>query len=291
MKKIIAFISALVCMLIFLTSCLGTEEFVPAAYAPDTQQAAYMPIAPLPDDLNDATNDISFFDQFPYYVTFEEFVLHGPMHCENSIPFEIEGCCFLYLNGLPWCHNHAWSFHEAIGILATSLEITNEDYFIWFRPLREKQNDLHGECYLNIVSFIEHFNIPRYIFQQALDENPGINHFNHINLDVIYSGDWDLINTYYHVDNWDEHVRLGQEREIEFHLVNIYALQQIVNDNVSGRFSSHFHDIWSFAQHYQFRGGGGAQVYMWMRPLVAAGLYDEVNMANFFVDKIGRAHV
>jgi len=167
-----------------------------------------------------------------------------------------------------------WIFDIFIGEKIVSFE----DFSDWVIPLRAMRSSPYDECLVNIVTFLEHFNISREALQLVID---GLHPFSwtHINLDVLYSGDWDLINQYYHIENQELHSQLTEERREQYFSERMMDLQQIVNDNVSGQYSIYFHDVWTFTNSLSYLSKNRA--IKWMEDLIAAGEYDKVNIVEF----------
>ena len=154
-----------------------------------------------------------------------------------------------------------------------------EDYFAWALPLMEMRSSPYDECLVNIVTFVEHFGITREVFQQVINNyRLDTSAFVHFNLDVIYSGNWALIEEYYSIENEELHFQLMNERRDAYYSVRLMELQQVVNDNVND-FSIYFHDIWTYASFTP--PGGKASTSRWMQRLVHDGEYERVNLIEF----------
>jgi len=98
-------------------------------------------------------------------------------------------------------------------------------------------------------------------------------------LDVIYSGDWDLINQYYCIENADVFVEMVNERRDRYYTDKLKELQQTVNNNVTAKHSIYVHDIWTYVS---FMMPVGSQMFsLWMQELIDAGEYERVNIVEF----------
>jgi|GEM_PF-3598439 len=160
--------------------------------------------------------------------------------------------------------------------------MTNYEFGAWAVPLREIRTSPHDECLVNIVIMIEHFGITREVFQQVVDDY-WLDLRWHFNLDVIYSGDWDLINQYYSIDNEDYHRQLTREREVRHFSERFQIAQSIVDANNVGM-SRYYHDIWTYVS---FMENSISWFYsVWLHNLVATGQYERVNIVEF-VDHFG----
>lgn len=166
-------------------------------------------------------------------------------------------------------------------ILIQSLhDVINRDNFVdWAWPLwDEMRNSSYSYCLVNLVTFVEHFGISKEVFQQVVD-SARIDHRTHINLDVLYSGDWTLINQYNSIENDELHWQIGDERRTTYFATKFRELQRIVYDNASGYYSIYFHDVWTYL--YFVPNAGQAWHFLWMQALVDAGEYDRVNIIEF----------
>ena len=192
---------------------------------------------------------------------------------------------YLTLNGVGGDENrcliHTLSFCGAVFDHFISQNIIKiEDFHEWANPLRELYYD---ECSVNIVTFIEHFGIPRETFQQVIDIYR-LDHRSHFNLDIIYSGNWALIEQYYSIENQELHWQLAHERRHRFFSKRLIEAQQIVNSNVTEK-SLYFHDIWTYAS---FNSPGFKESYYnWMQGLIDAGEYERVNIVEFVKSRSG----
>ena len=158
------------------------------------------------------------------------------------------------------------------------------DFFRWSMPLLEKMQDSsHDECLVNIVAMIEHFGITREVFQQVIIDY-SLERRWHFNLDVIYSGDWNLINQYYDVQNEFAQFQMVMEREQEYFTGRINAVQAraiAYSSEVSGRslgnnhvMSRYFHDIATFIG---LSGSADWFYITWVRHRS----YDQINIVEF----------
>jgi hypothetical protein len=180
------------------------------------------------------------------------------------------------------CYLHTYPFCGGciFDIFIIEEIVSLEDFGDWVVPLRAMRSSPYDECLINAVTLIEHFNISREVFQQVLDNlHPFA--WRHMNLDVLYSGDWDLINQYYHIENEELHRQLAQERHDQYYseqLMELQQLQQTINANVSGQYSLYFHDIWTYVN---FLGSPtlGHNI-IWMQELIDVGEYDRINIVE-----------
>jgi len=123
---------------------------------------------------------------------------------------------------------------------------------------------------------IEHFGITREVFQEVVDYHRLDLHW-HFNLDIIYSGNWDLINQYYSIENQAIQVQSMYDREQEYFLGRIYALQSRVMAN-NDTMSDYFHDIVTYAGFSRIASWFYA---MWARNIGETGDYERFNIVDF----------
>jgi len=178
------------------------------------------------------------------------------------------------------CHMHSDSFH-AFSVFIIHGEddrplgiVCIDDFLAWSDPLRAHRTSPYDECLANLYTFINYFNIPRERFQQLIDDT-GIDFMLHFNLDILYSGDWELINAYYDIANQELHDQLSQARQDAFYVEAIGELQQVINNNTN--MSRYFHDILTYATFMR----GKSFFHRWMWNLINAGEYERVNIVEF----------
>ena len=182
------------------------------------------------------------------------------------------------IGGPLWeCGRHWWSFHHPSIFLESEGEapiVSTEAFTIW----SFQQHDLElatGECHHNIHAFIQHFGISREVFQKLIDGDIWwYFQYGGDTLDILYSGDWALIDHFFSWEGpayWD-----ALEREDRYYAARIRELQQIVNENVT-EMSWYFHDVWTHS-HFTM---GKSNTASWMQRLIDAGEYDRVNVIEF----------
>jgi len=158
-----------------------------------------------------------------------------------------------------------------------SLEIIClDDFHAWALPLRPFWACPEDECVVNLVTFIEYFEIPREVFQYVMERSFYRELGVYINLDVLYSGDWALIEEHYSIANEELHRQLGLESRIYYSTIMLLDLQQVVNVNNTNR-SMYFHDVWTFAS---LTPNMISDVAFWMLHLINRGEYDKVNIVE-----------
>ena len=177
------------------------------------------------------------------------------------------------------CYLHAGDFHN-LDIFVTEDIVCSEEFFEWAEPLREMMRNSpdypYGECLVNLVTFIEHFNISREVFQQLIDDTR-VDFVTEYNLDILYSGDITLIEEFYRFENEMLFRQMAREREVSYFSAKIQELQQATL-NQNSMMSRYYHDIWTYVS---LMGGGYSEAYRWMQGLVDAGEYDRVNIVEF----------
>ena len=181
------------------------------------------------------------------------------------------------------CYHHSAFFCSgaAFDYFVTRDIISTEDLTAWGLPLRKMRASPHDECLVNVVTFIEYFDIPREVFQQTIDYYQ-LDFSTELNLDVLYSGDVALIEQYYSIENEELHRQMILEREVSYVIERIKAYQEIVNEHVSSQYSRYYHDIWTFAKFYPDM--ARTAIYRWMKPLIDAGEYENINIFQLIRD-------
>jgi len=231
-----------------------------------------------------ATHDESTFDEYLEIVSNDYLVADESSHDHLSSTWRY------------WeCSVHSGHFHHFYSFFENEI-VSAEEFAEWALPLIDMRTSPDHECYVNLLTFIEHFEIPRERFQQFIDNNPLF--LPHFNLDILYSGDRALIEAYYSIENQNLHNQIAHERNQAFEEIRnrnyheqIGLLQQIVNENV--QLSRYFHDILTFVS-LRFSSNIGFH-YDWMRGLVDAGEYERVNIIEFAnrfrLSEIGLEHI
>jgi len=173
------------------------------------------------------------------------------------------------------CHQHAVSFHAFCDFLNAGI-VSEEDLLAWHAPLWAMKTTYDAPCTINLITFIQHFNISREVFQEMLDAIPLMGIYIHFDLDVLYSGDMALIEEFYSIENEMLHAQIEWVRWQNFYNERMFKLQQEVFANTSGM-SRYFHDIWTWSN---FSSGTPVH-YNWARRLIDAGEIERVNIVEF----------
>lgn len=157
--------------------------------------------------------------------------------------------------------------------------VSPEDFAKWYVPLRAKSTSPHGECLINVSTFMEHFGITREQIQQLIDDTR-IDFVLEYNLDILFSGDRALIEAYYDIKNEELHAKMAYEREDKHFSEELMRLQRIVNKNAS--MSRYYHDVWTYASFVS--PAGKRQILDWMQGLIESGQYDRVNIVELVIN-------
>jgi len=176
------------------------------------------------------------------------------------------------------CGIHSGAFHTFDDFTLEGI-VSVEDLRAWSIPLLEQRSSPYDECLVNLSTFIDYFGITRERFQQFVDGlSPTVRYAARFNIDVLFSGDRELIERFYSIDNIMLHQQMLYDGEYRYLAERIKYLQQIVNDNTV-EMSRYFHDIWTYAS---FMRTGGQWMFLdWMQNLVDTGEYERVNMVEF----------
>ena len=179
------------------------------------------------------------------------------------------------------CLIHSGHFHS-LSIFVDTI-VSYEDFIAWSQPLWVMWTSPYSECLVNLSTFIEYFGITREEIQQLIDDIRIERDFDitfglEINLDVLFSGDRDLIEEFYRIENEAMHTQMADERAFNHYAERLIRLQRIVNENAT-RMSRHYHDIWTFASF--MRHAAGNHISDWMQGLIDAGQYDRVNIVEY----------
>lgn len=172
------------------------------------------------------------------------------------------------------CRIHTGAFHSFCVFLSEGV-VCIDAFDEWVIPLIAQRTSHYDECLMNLSTFIEHFDITRDVFQQVIDNNLFAGFWLVNQIDVLFSGDRELIEQFYSIDNMMMHHDMAQEREREYFSMRIMELQQTVFDNAE--MSRYFHDVWT----YIGLTGGLSFAHRWMQQLVENGNYDGVNIVAF----------
>lgn len=172
------------------------------------------------------------------------------------------------------CFVHSGYYHILDPFIGTLVSL--EEFSEWSLPLRAKMAAGHGECLINLSTFIEHFGITREQMQRLIDDTR-IDFFLEYNLDVLFSGDRALIEAYYAIENEELHVQMASEREDKHFTEKLIRLQRLVNKNA--KMSRYYHDIWTYVSFWPPQ--GKRQAFQWMQSLAETGQYDRINIVEF----------
>ena len=173
------------------------------------------------------------------------------------------------------CGHHVFFFHSHnfFHQLAEGWLDIN-DVVAWDLALREIEWET-GECLVNMFTFIQHFNLPREAFLNLFEENIWwYFRYGGDALDILYSGNWALIDQFFSHDGGAWAHAWG--RENRHFSEQIMALQQEVLENTD-EMSRYFHDVGTWS-HFS---NGKDRIIRWMQSLIDAGEYNRVNIVEF----------
>ncbi|MCL2212702.1 MAG: hypothetical protein FWB93_02560 [Oscillospiraceae bacterium] len=194
-------------------------------------------------------------------------------------------------SGANWnCYLHAPHFCKYfLGNFLSAAGLTNEEFHLWAGPLRAARTSLYDECTVNIATMIEYFNIRRETIEEMTAGSysgfctflsaPGI-------LDILFSGDREMMEEFFCIENHDYFLQLERDTETKFVLALIRDAQEIIDANASP-VSRHFNDIYTFVRLISPDRLFFDQ-WSWIRDLLEVGDYDSINIATYISRFHGR---
>lgn len=131
------------------------------------------------------------------------------------------------------CTAHPISYHSYLNEFIKY--VGEENYNEWTKKYESESQEFNDNGCLwkhNIHTFIKEFNFPQDVFVEILNSNPFIYYTDDYNVDLLYNGSEEEIDTYYrnHVDRKEEYAKKS----------NFIALKIVTGQKYSDKIKQHF---------------------------------------------------
>ena len=267
MKKYLYIIIAIVALTMALSACFLFDDLSGVAMIHIEEEVGEY-VEKDDNYVHEVLCDNDEYTQDEYYNEVMEYY-----HRERNTDNEVQIMC----NNFKTCSFHANSFHF-IDLYVMGGLVSREDYMAWATPLREQRQSPYDCCTVNVLTFIRHFGITEDQVQQVIDNLHPVARYNMaLNIDILFSGDDELIEQFYAIENEMLHQQLMNEQVRIAFITTIMELQNVVSNNTrSSGMSRYYHDIKTFSTAMMTTW----VLVNWMQEHVAAGRYEYVNIVD-----------